>query len=276
MKKFRRAIEIIEIYGTRYLFSLIVNAVIRRLGLLDMKQIIKERASIDAKHLFQNKVAYGPFKGMMISDNVWWGKHDVLAKYLGEYEPHITEKLIELSRNYNHFIDIGAADGYYAIGLLCSESYESVTCFEISGKGRSTILENALLNSKKERLKILGEANAESISKELKSCGPSVVLCDIEGAEFTLLNRNFLQAIKDCTVIIELHDDVISGPPNRRKNLIKNANEFFNVDFIDRKAPKIFEFEEIRSWNDDLRLLAFSEDRPVQMDWLVLTPKEHL
>ena len=276
MKKINRALEIKNKYGVKYLISLIANYVLRKLKLFDAIQLKKERIYFDAKTIFGDQVAFGLFKGMKLSNNVWWGRHDILAKYLGEYEPHIIKKLENLSKHYKHFIDIGAADGYYAVGLLYSKLYSSVTCFEISSKGRDNIAENADLNNCLDKIVINGEANIETLKKEIEVIKSCVLLCDIEGTEFDLFSKELLSTVSQCTVIIELHDEFVFGDKGRRKRLIKDAEEYFNISFIKRYNPKVNEFDELSHWNDDLRQLAFSEGRPCRMDWLLLTPKNKI
>lgn len=274
MKKINRALDIKNKYGIKYLISLIASRILRKLNLFDAIQLHKQKISCDAKNLFGDQVAYGLFKGMKLSKNVWWGKDDILSKYLGQYEPHIVEKLENLSKDYKHFIDIGAGDGYYSVGLLYSESYSSATCFEISSAGRDVIVENADLNNCRDKIIINGEANIETLKKEIKVIKSCVLLCDIEGAEFDLFSKELLSVASKCTIIIELHDEFFFDYESRRKRLIGDAEEYFDISFIKRYNPKVNEFKELSHWNDDLRQLAFSEGRPCRMDWLLLTPKK--
>ena len=275
IRKLNRVMKIRENYGTRYLFSLIASFILRKFKLYDAVQLHKEKILHDAKTIFGNQVKYGIFKGMEMSSNVFWGRHDILSKQLGQYEPHILSKLRELSKTYDHFIDIGAADGYYAVGLLHSKLYKSVTCFEISDKGRSVISENAALNNQSENIKIYGEANKDSLEKEIDAVKSCVILCDIEGAEFDLFSKEVLKVLRNCEIIIELHDEFIGGNKDRRKRLINDAQEFFEINVIERSNPIPNDFEELKGWNDDLRQLAFSEGRPCRMDWILLTPRKN-
>lgn len=266
--------KIRENYGTRYLFSLIASVILRKFKLYDATQLHKEKILHDAKAIFGSQVKYGIFSGMKISSNVWWGRYDLLSKYLGQYESHILSKLRELSKNYDHFIDIGAADGYYAIGLVHSKLYKTATCFEISEKGRSVISENAILNNQSENIKIYGEANKDTLEKEIDAAKSCLILCDIEGAEFDLFSKEVLKVLRNCALIIELHDEVIGGEKDRRQRLMNNAQEFFEINFIERDNPTPNDFEELKGWKDDLRQLAFSEGRPCRMDWILLTPRK--
>ena len=65
-------------------------------------------------------VQYGPFKGMFISNVTHWNNFDILPKLLGTYERHIQEELIKIVNENQKkiiFIDIGAADGFYAVAI---------------------------------------------------------------------------------------------------------------------------------------------------------------
>ena len=42
------------------------------------------------------------FAGLLLNKDYWWGKYDITNKLLGSYENHITEKLVNLSKNINH------------------------------------------------------------------------------------------------------------------------------------------------------------------------------
>lgn len=274
MKKINQAFKIKKKYGSKYLISLIANYVLRKLKLFDAIQLHKEKICCDAKTIFGDQIAFGIFKGMKLSSNVWWGRHDILAKYLGQYEPHILQKLEDLSNHYEHVINIGAADGYYSVGLLYSKLYSSVTCFEISSKGRDAIAENAELNNCKDKIFINKEANLKTLKKEIEVNKSSVLLCDIEGAEFDLFSKEILSIASQCTIIIELHDEFTFGDIGRRKRLINDAEEYFDISFIRRFNPKINEFDQLSQWDDNSRHLAFSEGRPCRMDWLCLNPKK--
>lgn len=271
MNKLKKIIFILIKYGARYFFSLLATRLIQKIGLLDSIQLMRDRISIDAKDIFRNKVAYGPFKGMQFGEKIYWGKRDLLTKYLGQYEPQIIEKLIKYSKDYNHFIDIGAADGYFAIGLLHSNLYSSSTCFEISKYGRSVILKNAELNNVQKSINLYGKAELDMMSKVLREQGPSVILCDIEGGEYQLFNKAFLEIVKGCVVIIELHM-FVKGEENMRKELIRDASNFFEVSYIKRHNPKVNEFEELKDWDDNSRHIGFSEGRTTRGLWLLLTP----
>ena len=90
------------------------------------------------KHNFV--VQYGIFKNLKMNDKVSWGKGDIGSKIYGIYENKIQQKLKDISKPI--LIDIGAADGFFAIGCLKSKICEFCYAFEeikISNKSIETL-----------------------------------------------------------------------------------------------------------------------------------------
>ena len=273
MKSIIKAKHLIKNYGLKYYFSRLILRLIYKSFSIDHMSLAKEKIRVDANSIFKNIISHGPFKGMILSDQVWWGKYDLVSKYLGQYEEHVLLKLKSLSSDYSHFVDIGAGDGYYSVGVLKSKMYSTSTAFEISKKGREVIKINAKLNNIEKNLEIKEEANELEISKEIEKHGPSVILCDIEGSEFDLFDEKIFQKLNKSTVIIELHDSFLKNFSEKRKRMISLAEKYFEISFLERTSPNINKFNELSEWNDDDRMLAFSEGRPVRMEWVVLIPK---
>lgn len=244
------------------------------------KETIKERKlriSGELFHQLNNTVRYGLFQGMKLNSQTWWGSLDLGAMCLGEYEKEV---LIELEQEFKKnrkpktFIDIGAADGYYAVGALFSGLVEKCICFELSPAGRENIATNHALNNSPGILEIHGDI-FEDFEKVIttKEFQDSVILVDIEGSEFTFLNKETLSLIKEATIIIEIHNWIENFEQTYREFLL-NASEFF---FIEKIKPRSRDFnsfeEELRSYTDENRVLLFSESRPCQMRFLKLSPK---
>lgn len=212
------------------------------------------------------KVAYGPFKGMKLASQIWGG-FDVNAKILGTYERHIVDKLFSISRDGPRpFIDIGAADGFFAIGAIVSGIADKVYAFEISERGQKSMRKNALENSVLEKIHIRGDANFKTLSAIMSDHQRAIVLVDIEGGEFDLLDNRTLGLLSSCTIIIELHPLLIPSGPEEQTKLIERSKNFFNVDRLKTEFVPLEGFEELKNLPDDLRLLALSENRGFEME----------
>ena len=234
---------------------------------------IKDKLSKYLIEKFGYQIRYGHFSGLLLNKDEWWGKYDITNKLLGTYESHVTEKIINLSKKYKCFINFGAADGYFAIGLLKKKYVNKAICFEISPKGRKNIYSNSKLNSVSEYIEIYEEANEHSVKKIIQENKESIILCDIEGGEFSLFNEKLLSSFKNCSVIIETHELFESYNYNDLEKLIERSKKYFDVKFINKDKIDINAYDELNHFPDDWRLLAFSENRPRTMNWIILEPK---
>jgi hypothetical protein len=195
---------------------------------------------------------------------------------LGIYEQEVLESIVALSLERKIFVDLGAADGYYAVGAVYSGLFERAIAFEISEEGRSAIALNARRNSVSDRIEILGIADTITLSKihhdELLDLGQVLMLVDIEGAEFELLTSEMLEEFKDAAIVVEIHD-FFEGDDQRVAQLVKNAEKNFNNRWVHTGLRNPSAFPELANWSDDDRWILCSESRPKLMRWLILEPK---
>ncbi len=220
-----------------------------------------------------NTVAHGPFRGLRMSDTSYWGKSDVSSKILGTYERHIADKLVALADPDGLLVDIGAADGYFAVGAMKAGLFGSCICFEQSEKGRAALKDNAANNGVTDRVEVHGQATSQSLRAAIPSGKSGVVLCDIEGAEFSVLDRETLSYLAKMTIIVELHEFLVQDGETLRQLLAERAEEIFDIETITSDQPNPADFPELRTFDENHRLLAFSEGRDAQTDWMILTPK---
>ena len=265
----RRFLDIIKRDGIRlFLVKLIAKTLGVEIGIRRFRQEVWSTLSKAHNH----KVAYGPFKGMSLPKNLWWGD-DRITQTLGIYEEHVLKQLIE-NRNQGatKLIDIGAADGYFAIGMTFSKIYQTCIAFEISEEGRKRISENAKSNRCEDCIEIHGEADLESLTEALSGPETSTVLIDIEGCEYDLLNDKMLKLLSDSFVICELHNNLIDDGLARERALLQRASKYFNTSLIKRETYNPNAFSELNHLDDTHRLIAVSEGRSKNTEWLVCSP----
>ena len=103
-----------------------------------------------------------------------------------------------------------------------------------------------------------------------------MVLIDIEGEEFDLLNDETLKLLSNCNIIIELHPALANRGYEKQKNLINLCKPLFDVSIINRENYNPNLFEELDQFTDEERLIAFSEGRDNNMSWLILETKNKI
>jgi hypothetical protein len=240
------------------------------------KETVSERqmrVSSETYELCGGQVKYGPFKDLRLGRNPWWGQLDLGSQCLGWYEKEILDffdGLVPLQ--FDNFIDIGAADGYYAVGILHSKKILSATCFEQSQHGRDVIMENYQQNGSPGKLRIFGTATPEALlNLEGYEFHNALILVDIEGGEFDLFTKSVCNRLKRCTIILEIHHWV-DNFFDRYKTFLGLAAEFFRISTIEPIDRPVNLTPEIRHFPDASRLLLASEGRPCQMRFIKLEP----
>ncbi|MFA4995235.1 MAG: hypothetical protein WC521_08045 [Bdellovibrionales bacterium] len=223
--------------------------------------------------LFDSTVAYGPFRGLKLTKNQWWGFSDRSAMFFGLYEQEVLTSLQNIPPEYRTFVDLGAADGYYGIGVLINKMFDRSYCFEISEEGQYVIKENAALNGVSDRVVIKGIAEKDFYrhlsAGELER---AVVFIDIEGAEFALLDKTTLHALKDAIIIIELHDWFFEDGDAKLRNLKDAAKATHSIVTLAAEGRDPSKFEELKRFHDTDRWLLCSEGRKRLMTWVRLDP----
>jgi hypothetical protein len=231
-----------------------------------------ERISLETYDLCEGRVSFGLFSGLRLNRDTWWGQSDLGAQCLGLYEKEILN-LISAHGPFKTFLDIGAADGYYAVGLLHAKMAKKAICFEISEDGQRAIERNWRLNGKPGKLEVYGEADGHSISSIAeKLCENTLVLIDVEGFEFQLLSPELIAILGQCNVVLEIHN-WIEGFAEKYPVLLRNLDKYFDITVIAQSDRNTQNIGLLRSYTDDNRLLVSSERRPCMMRFLHLVPK---
>jgi len=199
----------------------------------------------------------------------------LITQTLGVYEKHILEKLIYFSKKQNlYFIDIGAADGYFAIGAAFSNIFKKVYAFDKSEISLKNIIINININGCRDKVVVKGEVNYETLKKTIIDCNHcAVILIDVEGFEFELLDQKMLRCFSNSYVICELHPSLVSNGYEKQNQLLSRCKDFFNISIIQRETYNPNNFEELDMLSDEKRLIVFGEGRSLNMKWLVLEPK---
>ena len=247
-------------------------------GLLEAleKALVKSRRKRVSRALFRRHagvIQRGPFTGLALDGEANISQGMLALKIFGLYEHVVIEKIRELGP-FADVVNIGAADGYFSLGLIKAGLAQRSICFEMTEAGRAAILRNAQRNGVADRVVILGKADAD-IAQHLAPTGfapqRSLVLCDIEGAEFEVLSAEFLKVLSGAVLIVELHDRIHSGKPDRRDGLIANLPAGSRHEIIKSIPAPWSGIADIEALSDNDRALVTSEGRRAIGEWLVVT-----
>ena len=245
---------------------------LKKLELRIDKVVEKKRIILSSKisKMYNNTVQQGPFKGMIINEDQFWGQGDRSSKILGLYEKEIQDLIVSIQKdkNYSTFVDIGGADGFFAIGSLVNNLFEKCEVFEISKKGRISIQKNSKQNNVYDSIKIHDKASKRSLIK-IDNINNSLILCDIEGGEYELFDEKLINEIHPSDIIIEIHKD----KENSLVNFEKRFTKTYSLTKITQEPRSLKNFKELENINDNNRALIMSEGRSGIQEWWYLSPK---
>jgi len=239
---------------------------LRRYGTQDRKlQRIKKKLSKKYSKDFKDQIQTGLFQGMIFKNN-GWGCSESFSMLLGTYEIEVQEVIAKICPNIKNFIDIGAASGYYAVGVSCKFENIITYAFESNKANQKILLKISELNNVTSKIKIFDKFIGKIPFK--LDFANSLFLFDIEGEEYALIDAAFISATAGSHFIIELH----GNDQNKINDLITRFSTGNDISFTTANTNKVllrmshFDFTE-----NELALLA-SEGRAKHGKWLLVCP----
>jgi hypothetical protein len=155
----------------------------------------------------RDRVVAGPFRGMRIALSPLSKRH-LLGYILGSQECELHEVIGRIiDRGYDRIVNVGAADGYYAVGLALRLPRAEVEAFEALPEFHALIERSARLNSVADRIALHGRCEVTDLRQSLLRAGPRpLVLMDIEGGEKDLLDPQAVPELQQADILVETHD----------------------------------------------------------------------
>ena len=219
-----------------------------------------------------NCVRSGPFAGVRyVQDSIGSA---YIPKLLGIYESELAEEVESIcSRKPDLIVDIGAAEGYYAVGLAVRNPSARVVAFETQPTGQAALREMARLNRVSSRVEVRGKCEPTHLTEVLTQTNAPAILCDVEGYEDRLLDPQAVPALAKATILVELHDFIVPGITEILRKRFSATHHLTHISQRTR-SRKQFPWRTLAT-----RLLpnsyldwSVSEWRPARMAWLWMVP----
>lgn len=223
--------------------------------------------------MFPNPViSNGPFAGMR-----WSGQpvgSALLPKLLGSYERELHPTLEQmLANNYSAVVDIGCAEGYYAIGMALKCPQAEVYAFDTNEHARRLCGELAGLNGVEKRVHLGGLCN-QAVLSGLPLGRKALIICDCEGYESVLFTAEMAASLAAHDLIIEAHDFVDIEISIRLRAAFHATHDIRSVKSVDDiEKAHTYEYPQLGNYDRKTRLLILSERRPGTMEWLIMTSR---
>ena len=233
------------------------------------------KAEEKLKIVFQDKIVRNGFvKGLKYGNFDSVGS-SIFPKLLGSYEIELQPAFDRLKANdYRQIIDIGCAEGYYAVGLALQFSRSKVFAFDIDKKAVELCVELAAFNGLQDRV-ILNDECTPSTIGNFDFAGPSLLICDCEGYERELFTRSNMDKLRYTDLVIELHPVAARDVKEYLTGLFSATHDIHFVSSQDNNR-KIFDFKIFMADLNPLeQLISVEEGRNFTMDWLIAESKSN-
>jgi hypothetical protein len=218
------------------------------------------------------RVAEGSFAGMKFPKTFPTGM------LLGTWEKELRPAWQEiLTRDYHRVVNVGAAEGYYAVGLLLKHSRVRVDAFEMLPEQQRRLRELAVANGVADRLRVFGRCELENFTASVGEGEHTLIVMDVEGYETVLLDPEKIPALAAADLLVECHDVYIPGCAELLRRRFERTHQltavagqwrtFDDFPFKNRVARL--------AWLRGEVIATMNEGRPCLMSWFWMKSRQN-
>jgi len=215
------------------------------------------------------RVLSGPFEGMLYLREA----NSLVPKLIGSYESELHRILsLVFSNRYTTVINIGCAEGYYAVGLALQMPHCRVLAFDLVRRCRRQCRALARKNGVEGRVSICERCDCGRLNAILDSeeNGKSLIVADCEGFEYELLVPAAIPRLATADLLIELHEWTNPGLADGFLGCFAATH---SVTLIGTEPRDPFRYAAIAYLSEQSRHLAVNEFRHTGQRWAFLEAK---
>ena len=218
-------------------------------------------------------VQAGPFAGMLLPAHHTWGDGmDISSKMLGFYEQELHGFIEDaIARKPDLILNVGCAEGYYAIGMAIRTTEPRVLAFDIDEHAQAVCRQYASANHVGDRVHVMGELRADDLEGHLHGASNPFLVIDCEGGELDLLHPDKSPSLLSSTLLVECHD---FANPLITKTLVERFSTSHRTTIITEGARNPNTSPILAELGSSYRWMAMDEGRPRCMNWIHAVPIE--
>ena len=228
-------------------------------------------ANLRERGLYPDVVQSGPFRGMQLPNPDFF-MDSRFEKVFGAYEHELFSLISRLAEHpdaYNVLVNVGAADGFYTVGLGRILSSATVIAYEPNDAKTPVLMEAARLGGIAERISLRAACTPE-VLRDLSPSGRVMVVVDVDGYEKPLLDPSVVPWLKSADLLVETHDCFVPGITRMLKDRFSATHQ---ISEIAMKGPDYGEIPVLAGLKmHEVDALVGSE-RPTLQTWLWMESK---
>ncbi len=237
------------------------------------EKIIEDIAGVLSAISPKKAVIHGPFAGMVYPEFKSYGS-SLVSKVLGCYERELHSVIKKIkSLKYSSIVDIGSAEGYYAVGLGLMFTDARIFAFDTNLDALEFCKKMAEVNGLGDRLETGGFCSPETLAK-LPLGTKGLIICDCEGYEKSLFTDDLVASLAEHDLLVETHDYIDIEISHELANRFSKTHEIEWIQSLDDiQKVKTYDYPELKGYSLADRKMLLAEYRPAIMEWMFMTPK---
>ena len=219
-------------------------------------------------------VLHGPFTGLRYPEHLALTIEAYSAKLLGTYEDELHDTVERLVKTEPvTVVNVGASDGYYAVGLARRLPGAVVHAFDTNRAHHPVLQAIAAENEVSDQLRIGGECDPRTLEGVLRASDAdrgALIVCDCEGCETAVLDPSAAPSLAAASLLIECHDLIHEGITSTLQRRFEPTHD---LELISTRPRWICEHPELSFLPVVTQIMAIHEFREGPMHWLVARPR---
>ena len=217
-------------------------------------------------------VKSGPFTGMLYPKAESVGS-SFFPKIIGSYERELSELIEKLcAKDYSEVVDIGCAEGYYAVGFAMRLQNAKVYGFDTDARAIELCEQMAYLNNVQDRV-VLGDFCDQATLKTL-CLKRALIISDCEGYEKELFTDELSSHLVNHDLLIEVHDLVDPTISSHLRSVFKNTHTLDVYSSISNsEKARLYSYQELDGLPLSVKEKVLSEGRRAIMEWFYFKSK---
>lgn len=221
-------------------------------------------------------VRHGPFAGLRYAELTSVGSA-LYPKLLGSYESELHPWMQEIyEADYSEIIDVGCAEGYYAVGLALRAPKARVYAYDLWDGAQQLCTAFAELNRVANRMSVRSLFTADEL-QNIPIRRRGLIVCDCEGGENDIFTPQTRDQFANWDLLIETHDFMDITISTRMAELFRDTHELRSILSIDDiQKAKTYNYPELAGLDLATRRAILAEFRPTLMEWQFFTSRARL
>jgi precorrin-6B methylase 2 len=219
-------------------------------------------------------VKHGLFAGMKYPEMESVGSV-LFPKLLGSYEKELEPILEKIcGTEYTEIVDIGCAEGYYAVGLAMKIPTAQIYAYDTNQQAITLCEKMAELNGVADRVWIGAFCDTEILMR-IPYTKKALIISDCEGYEKELFTNEVARSLKGHDLLIEIHDFMDITISESIRKCFEKTHRIDVIESIDDlKKVRMYDFQELEGYDLETKWDLLAEHRPHIMEWFFIQAQE--